>query len=283
MMTRFGWMWMLAGLAVVASAAGPKTFRMPDSVLLFGNYNEIRIVTAEGERLVRPPVDVKFNGGYFAFPSLAPSGEFVVWGFATESHVAWPDVRIHFALGVYSIAQQRWKTYGDFETIGDASISPDAAKIAWSRENEKRRRANVLTGRAPDEFWRRVESQGTSFPLVDKLGSTLALTDSAGSTVTQYIYEPFSRTQASGTINTNAAQFTGRENDGQPIGLYFYRARYLSVGAHRFIAEDPIEFDDCVNRYIYAHSSPTNFVDPTGLKVGGTVIKLVWVLCHRER
>jgi hypothetical protein len=124
MMTRFGWMWMLAGLAVVASAAGPKTFRMPDSVLLFGNYNEIRIVTAEGERLVRPPVDVKFNGGYFAFPSLAPSGEFVVWGFATESHVAWPDVRIHFALGVYSIAQQRWKTYGDFETIAMPPFLP---------------------------------------------------------------------------------------------------------------------------------------------------------------
>jgi hypothetical protein len=121
---------MLVGCVAIASAAGPKTFRIQDSVLLFGNYNEVWIVNAEEERQVRPPIDVKYNGGYFAFPSLSPRGEFVAWGFATESHVAWPDVRIRFALGVYSVAQQRWKTYGEFEMIGDASISPDGARVA---------------------------------------------------------------------------------------------------------------------------------------------------------
>ena len=79
---------MLAGCVAVAGAAGAKTFRIQDSVLLFGNYNEVRIVTADEERLVHPPLDVKYNGGYFAFPSLAPRGDFVAWGFATESEVA---------------------------------------------------------------------------------------------------------------------------------------------------------------------------------------------------
>ena len=69
-MTRFGWAWILMGCAGVAVAAGEKTFRIHDSVLLFGNYNEVRIVTAEGERLVRPPVEAKCNGGYFAFPGV---------------------------------------------------------------------------------------------------------------------------------------------------------------------------------------------------------------------
>jgi hypothetical protein len=144
MTTKFGWTWMLVGCAAVAGAVGAKTFRIQDSVLLFGDYNELRIVTAEEERLVHPPVNVKYNGGYFAFPSLAPRGDFVAWGFATEAQVAWPDVRIRFALGVYSVAQQRWKTYGDFETIGDAAISPDGANVAVVAGQREAPRLQIL-------------------------------------------------------------------------------------------------------------------------------------------
>lgn len=129
MTTRIGWALIFIGCAAAGVGAGAKTFRIQGAMLLFGNYNELRIVTAEEERLIRPPVDVKYNGGYFAFPSLAAWGDLVAWGFATESQVT-PNVRIRFALGIYSVAEQRWKTYGDFETIGDASVSPDGTRVA---------------------------------------------------------------------------------------------------------------------------------------------------------
>ena len=45
---------MLAGCVAVAGAAGAKTFRIQDSVLLFGNYNEVRIVTADEESIQTP-------------------------------------------------------------------------------------------------------------------------------------------------------------------------------------------------------------------------------------
>ena len=52
----------------------------------------------------------------------------------------------------------------------------------------------------------------------------------------QYSYDPFGGTVASGS-SPNAAQYTGRENDG--TGLYCYRARYYSPALDRFISEDP--------------------------------------------
>jgi RHS repeat-associated protein len=64
----------------------------------------------------------------------------------------------------------------------------------------------------------------------------------------------------------NAAQFTGRENDG--TGLYYYRARYYSPNAQRSIGEDPLEFaSDGVNLFTYALNAPTRYTDPSGLIV----------------
>jgi hypothetical protein len=54
--------------------------------------------------------------------------------------------------------------------------------------------------------------------LADALGSTLALAGTGGTAATQYTFDPFGGTSASDAMNTNASQFTGRENDG--TGLY---------------------------------------------------------------
>ncbi len=72
----------------------------------------------------------------------------------------------------------------------------------------------------------------------DALGSTLALTDSSGTTQTSYTFEPFGNTSQSGSTTTNSFAYTGRELD--PTGLYFYRARYYNPLLGRFISEDPI-------------------------------------------
>ena len=126
--------------------------------------------------------------------------------------------------------------------------------------------ANLLTGLALDEYFSRTDSSGGMSFLRDVLGSTVALTDSTGALNTQYTYEPFGATTASGPANANPYQFTGRENDG--TGLYFNRARYYSPTYQRFVSQDPIGFaGGDANMYQYAFGAPTVWVDPLGLYV----------------
>ncbi|MCI0620714.1 MAG: RHS repeat-associated core domain-containing protein, partial [Acidobacteria bacterium] len=134
---------------------------------------------------------------------------------------------------------------------------------------------NLLTG-GIDENFTRTDATGTSTYLADGLGSTLALLDAAGASLSQYTYQPFGATTISGSA-LNASQFTGREHDG--TGLYYYRARYYHPNLQRFISEDSIGFGDGEGLYSYANNNPLKFVDPSGnvalvddLIVGGGIL-----------
>jgi RHS repeat-associated protein len=118
--------------------------------------------------------------------------------------------------------------------------------------------ANILTG-----HFQRTDSSGTTVPIHDVMGSVVALADGSGSLVTQYTYDPFGGTTASGTSSTNAYQYIGQQNDG--TGLYYLHARYYSPGLHRFISEDPMGFGGgSTNLHNYGYDSPTNLKDPSG-------------------
>ncbi len=120
--------------------------------------------------------------------------------------------------------------------------------------------ANLLNG-GIDEIFTRADLTGSFTPLKDALGSTVALVDSSGNVVTSYSYDPFGNTVVSGATNTNAFQYTGRENEGN--GLYFYRARYYSSVLGRFINEDSARAG--FNFYAYAEDDPIDRIDPFGL------------------
>jgi RHS repeat-associated protein len=123
--------------------------------------------------------------------------------------------------------------------------------------------ANLLTGLRVDETFTRTDGTGTATTLPDALGSTLALADNAGTLQTQYTYAAFGATSASGAASSNAAQFTGREDDG--AGLYFYRGRYYSPVLQRFISEDSYGFaGGDVNLYAYVANRPVSYRDPSG-------------------
>jgi RHS repeat-associated protein len=126
-------------------------------------------------------------------------------------------------------------------------------------------KANLLTGLGVDETFSRTDVSGTRHFLTDALGSTLALTDGAGTVQTSYSYEPYGKTTASGAANDNSIEYTGRENDG--TGLYFYRARYYHPGLQRFVAEDPIGLAGGINQYAYVVENPISYTDPMGLRV----------------
>lgn len=79
----------------------------------------------------------------------------------------------------------------------------------------------------------------------------------------QYTYELFGKTTATGVASTKASTYTGQEDDG--TGLYYCRARYYDPALQRFISENPIGFEgDDQNLYAYVTNDPLNYVDPEG-------------------
>jgi RHS repeat-associated protein len=122
--------------------------------------------------------------------------------------------------------------------------------------------ANTMTGLGIDEYFQRNDASGASSYLTDRLGSTMALANSAGGLATTYTYDPFGNTTVSGS-STNPFQFTGRENDA--TGLFFYRARYYSPTYQRFISQDPRTNIGSLNPYAYTLNDPINLIDPLGL------------------
>jgi hypothetical protein len=131
LLLRSPWLWIIlvaSGIGLAGQAR--KTFSISDSVLLFGDYNELYVVTADGAQHIHPPVEVKYNSGYFAYPAIAPAGDMIAWGFATKASASRTENRVRFSLGLYSTTTQKWRTYGDFGFIGDAAFSPDGTRVA---------------------------------------------------------------------------------------------------------------------------------------------------------
>jgi RHS repeat-associated protein len=132
-----------------------------------------------------------------------------------------------------------------------------------TKESDGGATVNYLRGLGIDEHLARIEdSSNTMCYAPDPLGSTVALTDGTADVATEYTYEPFGLTRATGAASQNALQFTGRENDG--TGHYYYRARYYFPATSRFTREDPIGVWGGVNSYSYVGNSPLTFADPTG-------------------
>jgi len=104
---------------------------------------------------------------------------------------------------------------------------------------------------------------GSHYFIRDTIGSVVGLVDQSGNFTTRYSYDPFGNTTVSLGPSHNTFQFTGRENDG--TGLYFLRSRYYSPKLQRFISEDPLEFVDGPNRYLYVQDDPVNGIDLDGL------------------
>lgn len=125
--------------------------------------------------------------------------------------------------------------------------------------------AAYLRTPAIDETLVRTDATDTVHYLGEALGSTMALTNTGGTAPTTYTYEPFGRTETTGTPNPNLFRFTGREDDG--TGLHYYRARYYDPIRSRFVSEDPIGLANGLNVYAYTLNSPLNWIDPLGLDV----------------
>ena len=97
----------------------------------------------------------------------------------------------------------------------------------------------------------------------DQLGSTRALTNSAGTVVATYSYDPYGNpTGTTGNI-TNPFRFAGEYKDAES-GLIYLRARYYDPTTGQFLTRDPLE-PITGTPYAYVSNNPLNYTDPTGL------------------
>jgi hypothetical protein len=119
----------------------------PDSVILSGwDYSDhLFVSTPAGTFPVQAPPG-SIHGGYFVLPALAPGGDRIAWGLtlpddsdrtrcdpSTVACALPGPTQYKSVMGVYSLRDKTWKTYGDFCPMGAGSVafSPDGMKIAF--------------------------------------------------------------------------------------------------------------------------------------------------------
>ena len=113
-----------------------------------------------------------------------------------------------------------------------------------------------------------VETNGTiHYFHADGQGSTLALTDNAGTPTDAWFYSPFGQTL--NRTGSTAVSFTWTGGYGvrtDASGLYFMRHRYYHPGLMRYVSADPVGImAGGGNLYWYANGSPLVLLDPYGL------------------
>jgi len=90
--------------------------------------------------------------------------------------------------------------------------------------------------------------------------NTEQLTDS-------YVYAPYGKLTEHNGTSDNSFLFTGEQLDLETDD-YFLRARYYSPSSARFVSRDSYDGTDfnpiTLNHYLYAGSTPTMYIDPSG-------------------
>ncbi|MFB7674480.1 RHS repeat-associated core domain-containing protein [Kitasatospora purpeofusca] len=107
-----------------------------------------------------------------------------------------------------------------------------------------------------------ISATGSQWYFHDQLGSTRALTDTAGAVVGSFAYTPYGAPAGqTGTVSTPlryAGQYTDTES-----GLIYLRARYYDPATAQFLTVDPA-VRSTRSTYGYTEDNPLNGTDPSG-------------------
>lgn len=98
----------------------------------------------------------------------------------------------------------------------------------------------------------------------DAIGSTVGLTNSAGSYVNRYAYRPFGEDLLKTEGVANGFEYVGQWGVmDEASGLDYMRARFYDNKTGRFGSIDPL-ITQTGDWYVYAENSPVSYIDPEG-------------------
>ena len=107
----------------------------------------------------------------------------------------------------------------------------------------------------------------TSFYHYDGLGSTRALSSSAGIITDEYTYDAFGLLLEQTGTTENAYRYRGEQFD-EELGFYYLRARYMDPNVGRFVTMDEFAGNShdpvTLHKYLYANANPVTYSDPSG-------------------
>jgi RHS repeat-associated protein len=110
--------------------------------------------------------------------------------------------------------------------------------------------------------------------LFDGLGSIVGLTNSSGSEVNAYDYDPYGVILNETTPQPNPFQYVGGYFESS-TGLVKFGTRYYNPSLGRWTQQDPVGGSlgnpDTLNRYVYASDDSVNETDPSGRQPCGVV------------
>jgi RHS repeat-associated protein len=108
-----------------------------------------------------------------------------------------------------------------------------------------------------------------SFYIYDGLGTTKALTNSAGLVTDRYLYDAYGNVLSSSGTTQNKYLYTGEQFDSN-LGQYYLRDRFYNQAVGRFTRADTFagnfESPLSLNKYLYANGNSVNAIDPSGYK-----------------
>ena len=149
-------------------------------------------------------------------------------------------------------------------TIGSGTVN-STKQLVWdgSMPVEERNVGNQVTKR----FYSLGEQIGGTnyYYTKDHLGSVREMTNSSGTIVARYDYDPYGRVTPIGTITVPSdLQYAGYyEHVTSGLNLTMFRA--YDPNASRWLSRDPQGEAVGVNLYAYAYNNPIRFIDPLGL------------------
>ena len=152
----------------------------------------------------------------------------------------------------------------------DGGTTLSDRRFIWV-ENELVEQRSGTSTTAVQRYFPQGVRQGTNnyFYAKDHLGSIREVVDNSGAVVARYDYDPYGRrTKLSGSFDSDFG-FTGHYFH-EPSDFHFAPFRAYSAELGRWINRDPIQELGGVNLYGYVMNSPSNFVDPLGLKTCGS-------------